>query len=95
MRPVFWAAIKVDRTREEIVYKKRLPHQIWWTTTLVPPYKRCKYYFELHTDDQVWYYLEDGFLTEESDPSGRKDAAVFCCAVDESGRRKPDASLGK
>ncbi len=52
-------------TREEVVYKKRLPHQIWWTTTLVPPYKRCKYYFELHTDDEVWYYFEDGFLTEE------------------------------
>ena len=51
--------------RKEIVYKKRLPHQIWWTTTLIPPYKRCKYYFELHTEDQVWYYLEDGFLTEE------------------------------
>lgn len=51
--------------REEIVYKKRLPHQIWWTTTLTPPYKRCKYYFELHTDSEVWYYFEDGFLTEE------------------------------
>ena len=56
---------KWSGTREEIVYKKRLPHQIWWTTTLVPPYKRCKYYFELHTDDEVWYYFEDGFLTEE------------------------------
>ena len=42
-------------TREEIVYKKRLRHQIWWTTTVTPPYKRCKYYFELHTDDEVWY----------------------------------------
>lgn len=52
-------------TREEIVYKKRLRHQIWWTTTVIPPYKRCKYYFELHTDDEVWYYFEDGFLTEE------------------------------
>lgn len=52
-------------TREEIVYKKRLKHQIWWTTTLVPKYKRCKYYFELHTDDEVWYYFEDGFLTKE------------------------------
>ena len=51
--------------REEIVYKKRLKHQIWWTTTLVPKYKRCKYYFELHTDDEVWYYFEDGFLTKE------------------------------
>ena len=51
--------------REEIVYTKRLPHQLWWTTTLTPPYKRCKYYFELHTEDEVWYYFEDGFLTEE------------------------------
>ena len=51
--------------REEIIYKKRLPHQIWWTTTLMPPYKRCKYYFELHTEEGIWYYFEDGFLTEE------------------------------
>ena len=59
-------------TREEIVFKKRLPHQIWWTTTLVPPYKRCKYYFELHTDSEVWYYFEDGFLTKEQvDMPGR------------------------
>ena len=51
--------------REEIIYKKRLPHQIWWTTTLFPEYKRCKYYFELRTEQEVWYYFEDGFLTEE------------------------------
>ena len=51
--------------REEIIYKKRLPHQIWWTTTLFPAYKRCKYYFELRTEEEVWYYFEDGFLTEE------------------------------
>ena len=51
--------------REEIIYKKRLPHQIWWTTTLLPAYKRCKYYFELRTEEEVWYYFEDGFLTEE------------------------------
>lgn len=51
--------------REEIIYKKRLPHQIWCTTTLIPPYKRCKYYFELQTEKEVWYYFEDGFLTEE------------------------------
>ena len=51
--------------REEIIYKKRLPHQIWWTTTLFPAYKRCKYYFELRTEKEVWYYFEDGFLTEE------------------------------
>lgn len=58
--------------REEIVYKKRLPHQIWWTTTVNPRYKRCKYYFELQTDSEVWYYFEDGFLTKEQvDMPGR------------------------
>jgi len=51
--------------REEICFKKRLRHQLWWTTTLVPKYKRCKYYFELHTEEEVWYYFEDGLLTEE------------------------------
>ena len=51
--------------REEIVFKKRLRNQLWWTTTLRPEYKRCKYYFELHTKDEVWYYFEDGFLTPE------------------------------
>ena len=48
-----------------MIYKKRLPYQIWWTTTLLPEYKRCKYYFELRTEKEVWYYFEDGFLTEE------------------------------
>lgn len=51
--------------REEICFKKRLKHQIWWTTTVAPVYKRCKYYFELHTETEKWYYFEDGFLTEE------------------------------
>ena len=32
---------------------------------LFPEYKRCKYYFELRTEQEVWYYFEDGFLTEE------------------------------
>lgn len=40
-------------TREEIVYKKRLKYQLWWTTTVVPAYKRCKYYFELQTEQET------------------------------------------
>lgn len=51
--------------REEIYFKKRLQHQLWWTTTIVPEYKRCKYYFELQTEEETWYYFEDGFLTKE------------------------------
>ncbi len=65
MRPGFWVEMKNGQEREEIIYKKRLPYQIWWTTTLLPAYKRCKYYFELRTEEEVWYYFEDGFLTEE------------------------------
>ena len=42
---------------------------------LVPKYKRCKYYFELHTDDEIWYYFEDGFLTKEQNGDGGKDAS--------------------
>lgn len=33
-----------------IPFKKKLKNQIWWTTTIIPPFKRLKYYFELITD---------------------------------------------
>lgn len=48
-----------------IPFKKRLKNQVWWTTTIEPEYKRLKYYFELKTDTETWYYFEDGFLSEE------------------------------
>ena len=48
-----------------IPFKKNLRHQLWWTTTVKPEYKRLKYYFELITDSEVWYYFEDGFVSEE------------------------------
>lgn len=48
-----------------IPFKKKLKHQIWWTTTIVPAFKRLKYYFELITDEEKWYYFEDGFVSEE------------------------------
>ncbi len=54
-----------DGEKRNIVFKKRLKNQIWWTTTLKPEYKRLKYYFELITDTEKWYYFEDGFLSEE------------------------------
>lgn len=50
---------------ENIPFKKKLRHQLWWTTTVTPEYKRLKYYFELITDSEVWYYFEDGFVSEE------------------------------
>ncbi len=58
-------AEKWTGNREEIIYKKLLKRHIWWTTTLRPEYKRCKYYFELYSGDEVAYLFEDGFLTAE------------------------------
>ncbi len=58
--------------REEIVYKKRLKNHVWWTTTLQPQYKRCKYYFALHAGEECMFFFEDGFLTkEEMDQTGK------------------------
>ena len=56
---------KWEGKREEICFKKSLKHHIWWTTTVQPDYKRCKYYFELHTKTGTMYYFEDGFYTKE------------------------------
>lgn len=53
---------KWEGKSEEIPFKKRLKHQIWWTTTLKPEFKRCRYYFELVTDKETWFYFEDGFI---------------------------------
>ncbi len=52
-------------TRHKIEFNKLLKDHIWWTTTVKPEYKRCKYYFELHTKDEVYYLFADGFMTKE------------------------------
>lgn len=57
--------------RIEIPFKKRLKHQIWWTTTVRPEFKRCRYYFELQSKTETYYYLEDGFYTEEHLHNGK------------------------
>lgn len=54
--------------RLEVIQKKELPYHIWWSITVSVPYGRCKYYFELHGQDEndIQYYLEDGFHTAAS-----------------------------
>ncbi|NIZ19874.1 glycoside hydrolase family 13 protein [Entomospira culicis] len=45
-------------------FKKELEQHIWWTTTITPEFKRCKYYFHLKFHDgQEICYLEEGFLS--------------------------------
>lgn len=56
---------KWNGEKEPIIFKKRLKNQLWWTTTVKPEFKRLKYYFELITDNEQWYYFEDGFVSYE------------------------------
>ena len=48
-----------------VPFKKELKNHTWWTTTVKPRYKRCKYYFKLQAGDTVRYRFEDGFWTKE------------------------------
>lgn len=47
-----------------IPFKKRLKNQLWWTTTIEPYYKRLKYFFEIKTENEKWFYFEDGIVSE-------------------------------
>ncbi|QHX43012.1 glycoside hydrolase family 13 protein [Treponema vincentii] len=53
--------------RQEITRKKDLPYHTWWQATVMLPYGRCKYCFELHGQDEgdVRYCLENGFYTAD------------------------------
>lgn len=49
----------------ELTDPQPLAHALWWTAVIRPPYKRCRYHFELHSGGQVWLYGEDGFCTPD------------------------------
>ena len=63
---ILGSANRWEGKREEIVYKKSLKYGLWWTTTVQPTFKRCRYFFELITvEGQVYYYFEDLLCTKE------------------------------
>lgn len=53
--------------KQEITDIIKLEHHLWWEIKIKPPYKRCKYYFELHQDNETWFYGEDGFTDKLKD----------------------------
>ena len=61
--------------RQELAEPLRLEHCLWWNATIRPPYKRCRYYFELHQGGEVWFYGEDGFCTPEQNRREERPAA--------------------
>ncbi len=64
-------------TREELSERKELKHHQFWSITVKPRYKRSKYYFELWSGDEQWFYFEDGFYTEEEMNRPGKFLAYF------------------
>jgi cyclomaltodextrinase / maltogenic alpha-amylase / neopullulanase len=68
---------KWSGVEEELIYKKNLTRHIWWTTTVKPQYKRCKYYFKLVSGKDSIYYFEDGFYTENEMNHQGKSLSYF------------------
>ncbi len=55
-----------------------LEYQRMWSAVVVPQYKRCKYYFEIHGEDETVYLLEDGCYTKEiMELPGKKQQGFF------------------
>ena len=80
--------------REEMIYKKRLPYQIWWTTTLLPEYKRCKYYSSCGRKRKSGIILKM-VSDRRTAPDGWPYAAVLYCPLDEPGRYQSYTGMGK
>lgn len=55
--------------RQPITAPQQLTHTLWWSVTVRPPYKRCRYHFELHAGGEVWLYGEDGFCKPPQTPA--------------------------
>ena len=53
-------------TAVEVTEKKELQEHLWWTITLQPKFKRCKYFFNVHAGSQSYIYGESGLVDESS-----------------------------
>lgn len=49
----------------EITDVKYLQYHKVWQAVVKPPFKRCRYYFVLHSGDETVYVMENGFKTPE------------------------------
>lgn len=49
----------------EMPEKLELEHNFIWSATVVPEFKRCRYYFEIFSGTESVFYIEEGFKTLE------------------------------
>lgn len=69
-----WSGIK-----KEITSFTKLKYNKFWSITITPEFKRCRYYFLLISENEAYYMLEDGFKSEEKMKSykGRRQDFFF------------------
>ncbi len=63
----------------ELVDKKHLQNHIIWQTTVKPEFKRCRYYFILYNNSEIYYFTEDGIRSKSEFKSykGRRQDFFF------------------
>lgn len=63
----------------EITDVKNLQYHKIWQAVVKPPFKRCRYYFILHSGNETVYVLEDGFKTPDQmkNYNGRRQDFFF------------------
>ncbi len=61
---IMGGAEKWSGKTEKMTEVLELENHFWWSIKVVPPYKRCMYYFTLSDGEEKVFYFEDGFYTE-------------------------------
>lgn len=64
--------------REEMTEYVRLAEKKRYSIVITPEYRRCKYYFEIHSKNEVVYYFENGCVdSRRMKLPGRKEQCFF------------------
>ncbi len=71
---VSWDGTHIDMTNVFTLQNHKI-----WQSIVEPKYKRCRYYFIIHSGEETFYMFEDGFKTFEefSDYKGRRQDYFF------------------
>ena len=76
---MFGAGSSWDGTHIDMTNILNLQNHKIWQSVVEPRYKRCRYYFVLHSGSETFYMFEDGFKTFEEfkNYSGRRQDYFF------------------
>ncbi len=63
--------------RQKLEHPLQVDCRLWWQGTVKPPYRRCRYYFEIHQGGEVWFYGEDGMYPIREHQPGECPAPFY------------------